>query len=265
LDPREGRLTVPVLLFAKNLRKAGTPHAFTTRHFGVSPPPYDSLNLGRGVDDDPQNVARNRAAVLDALGVDPARLVEATQVHGTTIEVVTAADAGRVIEGADGMATMEGHLAVAIHAADCVPVLLADPRHHAVAAVHAGWRGTGGGIAREVVRVLADQFGSRPQDLLVAIGPAIRACHYEVDEPVYVHYRASSWRDAVFTPNQRGRWQLDLQAANRYQLLDAGVPSAQIETIELCTFDRPDQFFSHRRDRKTGRMAGIIALERTAG
>jgi YfiH family protein len=260
LDPREGRLTNPVLLFAENLRKAGIPHAFTTRQGGISPPPYDSLNLGRGVDDDPQNVAHNRSAVLNALGLGPARDVEATQVHGTTIEVVIAADAGRVIEGADGMATSERHLTLAVHAADCVPVLLADPRHRAVAAVHAGWKGTGAGIAVEAVRVLADRFGTRPRDILVAIGPSIRGCHYEVDEPVYTHYRPWSWRDAVFTPNQRERWQLDLQAANRHQLLDAGVPPAQIETIELCTFDRPNQFFSYRRERKTGRMAGIIAV-----
>jgi len=186
--------------------------------------------------------------------------VEATQVHGTTIEVVIAADAGRVIEGADGMATSERHLTLAVHAADCVPLLLADPRHRAVAAVHAGWKGTAAGIAAEAVRVLVNRFESHPEDLLVAIGPSIRACHYEVDEPVYAHYRPWSWCDLVFTPNQRGRWQLDLQAANRHQLLDAGVPPAQIETIELCTFDRPNQFFSYRRERKTGRMAGIIAV-----
>jgi len=251
------------LLFADNLRQAGIPHAFTTRQGGVSPPPFDSLNLSRGVDDEPQNVARNRAAVLKTLGLDPARHVEATQVHGTRIEVVTAADAGRVINGADGMATNERHLALAIHAADCVPVLLADPRRCAVAAVHAGWKGTGAGIAVEVVQVLADRFESRPEDVLVAIGPSIRACHYEVDEPVYASYRSWPWRDAVFTPNQRGRWQLDLQAANRHQLLGAGVSPVHIETIELCTFDRPNQFFSHRRERQTGRMAGIIALGRT--
>lgn len=253
-------MSVPLLLYAEKLRRAGIPHAFTTRQGGVSAPPFDSLNLARGVDDEPENVTRNRTAVLNALGLDPTRYVEATQVHGTTIEVVIAADSGRVIEGADGMATNERHLTLAVHAADCVPLLLADPRHRAVAAVHAGWKGTAAGIAAEAVRVLVNRFESHPEDLLVAIGPSIRACHYEVDAPVYAHYRSWSWRDAVFTPNQRGRWQLDLQAANRYQLLDAGVPPAQIETTELCTFDRPNQFFSYRRERKTGRMAGIIAV-----
>jgi hypothetical protein len=248
-------------LFAENLRKAGIPHAFTTRQGGVSPPPYDSLNLGQGVDDHPQNVARNRAAVLDSLGLDPARHVEATQVHGTTIALVTAADAGRVIEGADGMATRQPGLALAIHSADCVPILLADPRHRVVAAVHAGWKGTAAGVASEAVRVLADRFESHPEDLLVAIGPSIRACHYEVDEPVYARYRTWSWRDAVFTPNHRARWQLDLQEANRHQLTEAGVLPAQIEALEFCTFDRPDLFYSYRREQKTGRMGAVIALQ----
>jgi YfiH family protein len=247
------------LLFADNLKRAGIPHAFTTRQGGVSPPPWDSLNLGRGVDDDPQNVARNRAVVLHALGLDPSRHVEATQVHGTTIAVVTAADAGRVIEGADGMATDESHLALAIHAADCVPILLADPHRRAVAAIHAGWKGTAAGIADETVRLFADRFELRPEDLFVAIGPSIRACHYEVDGPVFERYRSWPWRESVFFPNDRGRWQLDLQGANKYQLIDAGVPASQIEILDFCTYHRSDMFFSYRRDRLTGRMGAVIA------
>ncbi|MBI2973366.1 MAG: peptidoglycan editing factor PgeF [Armatimonadetes bacterium] len=248
------------LLFAENLRRAGIPHAFTTRRGGVSPPPFDSLNLGRGVHDDSANVARNRAAILRAIGIDPSRHVEASQVHGATVAVVTARDAAGVIEGADGMVTSAPGLALAIHAADCVPVLLADPRRRVVAAVHAGWRGSAAGIALEAVGVLADRFESRAEDLLVAIGPAIKACHYEVDEPVFDRYRDWPWRDELFAPNARGRWQLDLQAVNRRQLMDAGVPAAQIEVLEHCTFDRPDLFFSYRRDRETGRMGAIIAL-----
>lgn len=251
-------------LFAANLRSAGIPHAFTTRQGGVSGGPFASLNLGRGVDDDPAAVAHNRAAVLQALGLDPAGHVEASQVHGAVVAVVDGAGAGRVIEGADGMVTGDPQVVLTVHAADCVPLLLADPRQGVVAAVHAGWKGTAAGVVVEAVRVMADRFDGRPEDLLAAIGPSIGPCHYEVDEPVLVRFRVWPWRDEVFTPNDRGRWQLDLREANRRQLVDAGVPAAQIEVIDLCTYDHPDLFFSHRRDRITGRMAAVIAA-RTRG
>ncbi|HEU4792330.1 MAG TPA: laccase domain-containing protein, partial [Nitrolancea sp.] len=139
---RKSRVTRPRLLFADNLRAAGIPHAFTTRQGGSSTGPFASLNLGRGVNDDPERVATNRGAVLRALGLSPAQHVEADQVHGAVVAVVGAADAGGSIAGADGLATFDPGLALAIHAADCVPLLLADPKRHVVAALHAGWRGT---------------------------------------------------------------------------------------------------------------------------
>ncbi len=253
-------MSEPYLLFAENLRRAGFPHAFTTRRGGVSPPPFDSLNLGRGAHDDPRNVARNRAVVLHAIGLDAARHVEASQAHGSTVAVVTGDDAGGVVEGTDGLVTATPGLALAVHAADCVPVLLADPRRRVVSAVHAGWKGAAAGIALEAVRTLADRFESHPEDLLIAIGPSIGVCHYEVDGPVFERYRDWPWRDEVFARNARGRWQLDLQAVNRRQLEDAGVPAAQIDVLAYCTFDRPDLFFSYRRDRETGRMGSVIAL-----
>jgi purine-nucleoside/S-methyl-5'-thioadenosine phosphorylase / adenosine deaminase len=251
---------MPPLLHAENLRRAGIPHAFTTRQGGISRGPYASLNLGRGVDDDPAAVAHNRAAVLATLGFDHAGHVEAAQVHGAVVAVVSPSDAGTVIGGADGLATAEPGLVLAVHAADCVPLLIADPRRPAVAAVHAGWRGTAAGIAVEAVTVLADRFGSRPEDLLVALGPAIGPCHYEVDEPVIERLRLWPWWEEVTTSNARGRWQLDLRAANRRQLVDAGVLPERIETLDLCTYDHPEMFFSYRRDRITGRMAGLVAL-----
>lgn len=248
------------LLFSRRLRAAGFPHAFTTRRGGRSTGPYASLNLGRGVDDAPEAVRANRAAVLAALGLAPARHVEADQVHGAVVAVVDASDAGRSIPEADGLASADPGTVLAVHAADCVTLLLADPRSRAVAAIHAGWRGTAAGIAAEAVRVMAARFGSRPADLLAALGPGIGPCHYEVDEPVYDAFGRWSWRDAVLRPNGRGRWQLDLQAANRRQLAAAGVPEERIEVFALCTYHHPELFFSHRRERITGRMAAIIGV-----
>lgn len=232
-------MTGPPLLFAHHLRAAEAVHAFTTRHAG---------NGGE------------KAGVLEALGAADAAHVQAAQVHGGTVAVVGAGDAGRVIDGADGLATADRGVALIVRVADCVPLLLADPRRHAVAAVHAGWRGVAAGIAAEVVRVMAERFGCRHTDLRVAIGPCIGPCHYEVDEPVLARLRRWSWWEEVVTPNPRGRWQLDLREANRRQLTEHGVPLLQIETLDWCTFEHPELFYSYRRDGSTGQMAAVIAL-----
>lgn len=250
----------PRLLFAQNLLAAGIPHAFTTRQGGSSTGPYATLNLGRGVEDDPAVVQANRTAVLRALRLDPACHVEADQVHGAEVAVVDSHQAGRSMPLADGLATADAGMVLAIHAADCVPLLLADPEHGAVATVHAGWKGTAAGIAQAAVRVLRERYGSRLERLLAAIGPAIGPCHYEVDEPVIGRLRVWPWWRQVVEPNARGRWQLDLRAACRRQLIDAGLPPAQIEVLDLCTYHHPELFYSYRRDRITGRMAAIISI-----
>ena len=255
----------PRLLFSHHLRSCGIRHAFTTRMGGYSRGPYASLNLGRGVEDDPRAVARNRALVLATLGLEGAHEVEAAQVHGAVVAVVGQAEAGQLIEGADGLVTADPGTVLAMHAADCVPLLLADPKRRVVAAVHAGWRGTAAGVSLEAVTVMADRYECRPEDLRVAIGPCIGPCHYEVDEPVMARLRRWPWWEEVAAPNPRGRWQLDLRAANRRQLVDAGVPVQQIETLDWCTFEHPELFYSFRRDGATGRNDAIVALESSAG
>src|SRR5574337_18312 len=177
-------MTPPRLLFSHHLRAAGAVHAFTTRQGGEDDGKLRSFNLGRGVGDDPQVVAQNRLHVLAALGMADAMQVEASQVHGATVAVVGSGDAGHVISGADGLVTAERGLMLAVHSADCVPLLLAGPRRHVVGAIHAGWRGVATGIAAKAVTGMADRFGCRPTDLRVSIGPCIGPCHYEVDAPV---------------------------------------------------------------------------------
>lgn len=243
-----------------HLRALGVVHAFTTRTGGASTGPWAWLNLGRGSSDDPRTVAANRARVLEALGAGGWAHVETAQVHGDVVAVVGRADDGQVIPGADGLATAEPGVVLAVHAADCVPVLLADPRARVVAAVHAGWRGIAAGVAVQAVLVLADRFGSRPEDLRAALGPAILACHYEVDEPVVARLRRWPWWEDVLTPSRPGHWRMDLHGAVRRQLVDAGVPPAQVETLAWCTYEHPDLFYSYRRDGTTGRQAALIAL-----
>jgi YfiH family protein len=245
---------------ASPLEALGVPHVFTTRLGGVSAPPFDTLNLGRGVGDAPEAVAENRARAARALERDLEAHVEAAQVHGREVVVVSRAHRGQTLPGADGLITVDPAVMLAIHCADCVPILLSDFRRHVVAAVHTGWRGTAAGAVVAAVVAMTAVFGSDPGDITAAIGPSIGPCCYEVDAPVVERLRAWPWHTEVLAPSRRrGHWMLDLWEANRRQLVEAGVPTSAITTAGLCTAHHPALLFSHRRDGATGRMAALIA------
>jgi YfiH family protein len=149
--------------------------------------------------------------------------------------------------------------------ADCVPLLLADPRTGAAAAVHAGWRGCAAGIATATVQTLAAEFGVRAIDLVAAVGPSIGACCYEVGPELLDAFRQSGATDAQlsrwFTRTERGSLRLDLWAVNRDQLIDAGIPAAQIHLSNLCTLTHASIFDSYRaQGPNAGRMAALIRV-----
>jgi hypothetical protein len=247
------------LLVATALADRDIPHLFTTRAGGVSAPPFTSLNLGHGAGDAPEAVIENRARALGVLGRSLADHVEASQVHGREVAAVAAAQRGQVLPGADGLVSADPAVVLAVHCADCVPILLVDPRRRAVAAVHSGWRGLAAGAVQAAVTAMYGTFGSRPGDLLAAIGPSIGPCCYEIDAPVVSRLRDWTWHHDVLKPSGRqGHWMLDLWEANRRQLLDAGVPAPSIAVAALCTAHHPALFFSARRDGRTGRMAALI-------
>jgi len=248
-----------VLLRATPLAALGVAHVFTTRPGGTSAPPFESLNLGRGVGDAPEAVVENRARALAAMGREVADHVEAAQVHGREVALATRAQRGQIVPGADGLVTADPAVVLAIHCADCVPILLVDARRRVVAALHTGWRGTAAGMAAAAVATIVAACGVDPGDLVAAIGPSIGPCCYEVDAPVVERLRDWPWHREVLAPSGRpGHWMLDLWEANRRQLVDAGVPPASIATAGLCTAHHPALFFSHRRDGPTGRMAAMI-------
>jgi len=231
-------------------------HLFTTR----------AWPLGTAVDG-------NRAAawgdVAAALGADGAHLVRLHQVHGASFIARKRGDVARK-ELADGdiVVSDDPSLVLAIQTADCVPLLIADSRTGAVAAAHAGWRGLAAGVPRVAVGALADTFGSRPSDLIVAIGPSISAPKYEVDDVVRAAFAAAGHADAQlgrwFIAGERpAHWQFDGWASARDQLETAGVPSAQIHLSGLCTASHPDILPSYRRDGKAaGRIAAAIRARR---
>lgn len=227
-------------------------HGFTTRKGGVSAPPFDEANLGGGVGDDPARVSENWRRLEAAAGLGFARV---RQVHGA--RVVRARLPGPSPEEADAVVSLEPGTAACVSVADCVPVLLADPRSGAVAAVHAGWRGTLARAAAEGVRALVREAAADPASLLAAIGPSIGPCCYEVSPELAARFDAELG-PAVVRPGAAPR--LDLWAANAAVLVAAGVAPERIEPLRRCTSCEPGLFFSHRRDRgRTGRQVAYIA------
>jgi YfiH family protein len=238
---------------------------FTTRHEGVSRAPYNSLNLGANTFDSPHNVQGNRSLLARSFGTRVEKLVMVNQCHDTDILVIDEPNPEyahfQKIQ-CDGIVTNQHGVMIAVGVADCLPLLLLDPVKKVVAALHAGWKGTAGNMAAKGVETLTKIFGSNTGDILAALGPAIKSCCYEVDEPVKNAFSASGveWSSCA-TESENNKWKLDLSVANRVQLLAAGISGENIETAEQCVCCQHDWFFSYRRDAgETGRQAGFIML-----
>lgn len=231
----------------------GCTAAFTTRAGGVSDAPYASLNLARHVGDDDAAVATNRKTVATALGIDADATTWCEQVHGERVAVVTRHDAGATMPGADGLVTDLRATPVAVLAADCVPVLLADARTGVVAAVHAGRRGLVAGVVEVAVGTMLD-LGADRTGIVAAVGPAIGPCCYEVGDDVAAEVVAAL--PVTKATTRQGATALDLPAGVRSVLAREGVHA--VRTVGGCTAHQPGLFFSHRRDGTTGRHAGLV-------
>ena len=239
----------------ESLALQGLVHTVFTRLGGVSREPFDTLNVGRAVGDDEAAVAENHARIYAHLDLSAAQVTSPRQVHGNRVVVVSGAQAGALIPDSDGLVTATPGVALLLRFADCQPVLLYDPARHALALVHAGWRGVAQGIARRAVETMVQAFGSRPGDLLAGLGPAIGPCHYVVGDKVAaaMGYVLPDWSRAM-SPLGEDQWRLDLSEANAQQLAAEGVQ--QIEISNLCTACHRDEFYSHRADNGlTGRFA----------
>jgi hypothetical protein len=228
--------------------------AFSTRRGGLSAPPWDSLNLGLSVGDRRPSVLENRRRLLECLGLDSARLATAGQVHGASVRLVS--HPGHQPE-CDVLLTLTPGLALAVSTADCMGLLFAAPG--AVAAAHAGWRGTLAGCPAAALRALGAAAGVPAGAARVILGPCIRACCYEVGPDLARRFPAAAVRSSD------GLLYLDLPTAARLQLLDAGLPPEAFEDTGACTACEPAWYFSHRRDAgRTGRLWGLATL-RAAG
>ena len=261
---RESKEGVRALVCAP-LEQDGFANAFSTRGGGVSPYPEGSLNLA-GFDEDPaENIHENRRRFTSLLGTGW-KLAACWQVHGSDVRVVRgAADSESESERCDALATGAEGILLGVKTADCVPVLLADQRRGACAAVHAGWRGTLAEIVRRALDTMREEFGTEARDVRAAIGPAARACCYEVGAEVIEAFRSKfAYAETLFTHTREGHALADIQKANRKQMVEAGVAAERIHTLPLCTICRPDLFFSYRRDKKlhgrTGRLLSVVGM-----
>jgi polyphenol oxidase len=257
-------------------------HGFSTRRGGVSSLNGQSvLNLGFTGWDARENVLENRRRFQCSLSTSPFPLVCLRQVHSDVIQVLDSAPSEP--RRGDACITDRPGLLLAVQTADCVPILLVDPQKRAIAAVHAGWRGTLQRILAKTVGAMQMHFGSDPRSLLAAIGPCIGPCCYEVGTDVAAQFLsqfpdASSYFDEPRTGDEPNPLQwlnkmppghqpppkgvfLDLRKANRSQLLAAGLRRQNISTSGLCTACRPDLFFSYRKQGgETGRQMAAMAL-----
>jgi YfiH family protein len=239
----------------------GVVHAVFTRLGGVSQGPFATLNVGNSVGDDEAAVAENYARIYACMDLPADRVASPHQVHGNRVAVVTASEAGQVIPSTDGLVTDTPGVGLLLRFADCQPILLYDPTHHALGLIHAGWRGIALGIARRAVETMQDAFGSQPGELIVGLGPAIGPCCYTVGQNVAaaMGYALPNWR-RVMKPQDEDRWRFDLPAANAQQLTAVGI--GHIEQANLCTACHSHEFFSHRADNgQTGRFAVMAYLK----
>lgn len=251
----------PVYYQFESWKSAPIQHGVFTRLGGVSQAPWDSLNVGGTVGDDLDAVAKNHELMYAALGLDGTKVCSVWQVHSADTVIADAPLPDRKwLAKADGIVTDKMGLTLAMRFADCVPVLFYDPVQHVIGMAHAGWRGTVQGAAISTLYAMRDTYGSRPSDVLAAIGPSIGPEVYQVGPEVVKAVEAYfGTTDGLIRWAEDGSTYLDLWEANRLSLVKAGVE--KIEVAGICTAQNTHEFFSHRAEKgRTGRFGAVIAL-----
>ena len=249
------------------LTQAGFVNACSCRLHGESDIVEGTFNLALHVGDDVEKVLRNRKAFAEAVGVDAERFTTCQQVHGSKVILVTeelvgsgAVNFADTIADTDALITNLPDVPLMLFYADCVPVLFADLESGAIGLAHAGWRGTVANIGVKTLAAMGEAFGTKPQDVLVGIGPSIGACCYEVDD--FVRDQAQGYEE-FFASKGGGKYQLDLWGMNARQLVQVGVPAENIMISGVCTNDNVELFCSYRAEQgKTGRMGVCLCVRK---
>ena len=215
----------------------------TTRHGGCSMGNYGEFNINNYCGDDASRIAENRRSLAALLGIEDHHIVMPHQVHGVEVRRIDRPQQ-EVIEGVDAVMTDVPGLCVGVSTADCIPIIIYDPQHHAACAVHAGWRGTVQRIAQVAVEAMCKTYGSDPSQMKAVVGPGISLESFEVGEEVYQQFADADF-DMSKIARMYAKWHIDLPMCNRLQLEDAGITDVYMSGI--CTYTQHDDYFSARR------------------
>ena len=258
---------VPYIQF-KNLSATGiVKHGFSTRKGGVSTGIFSSMNLNFKRGDDPDAVMENYRRMAAALNMRVEDMVLSDQTHTTNVRVITEEDRGKGIlrpqdySDVDGMITNVPGIVLVTSYADCVPLYFVDPVRKAIGLSHSGWKGTVGHLGQKAVEKVHAVYGSKPKDIVAAIGPSICQSCYEVSDDVAEAFRANFTADEaadILLDKGNGKYQLDLWKANWYVLTDAGILPEHLSVTDLCTACHPDLLWSHRKT--NGQRGGLSAF-----
>lgn len=267
---REAETDTPFLEYPLLADTGVVRHGFSTRLGGVSEGCYSSLNLSFTRGDSEDAVRENYRRIAAAIGVKCENMVFSQQTHTINVRVVTEQERGmgftRPVEytDVDGLVTNVPDICLVTFYADCVPLYFVDPVKRVIGLSHSGWRGTVGKIGKETVRMMRQQFGSNPADILAAIGPSICMDCYEVSEDVILKFRENFagvyWKD-LFYKKENGKYQLDLWKANEIVFTEAGILPEHMAVTNVCTHCNSNLLYSHRAmGDKRGNLAAFLAL-----
>ena len=261
---------VPLLRFPVLEETGVVEHCFTTRLGGVSEGIYTSMNLSFTRGDKEEAVQENYGRIAQCMGASKDAFVCSDQTHTTNIKKVTKEDAGcgvtrpKTYQDVDGLITNVPGLVLSTFFADCVPLYFVDPVHRAIGMSHSGWRGTVGRMGRATILAMGQEYGTKPEDLICAIGPSICKDCYEVSEDVAEAFAAEfkGQEEKILEAKGNGKYQLDLWKANEIVLLEAGVKKSHLAVTNLCTCCNPELLFSHRASHgKRGNLGAFLRLK----
>lgn len=245
-------------------------HGFSTRAGGVSEGCLSSMNLGHGRNDAEENVIRNHEIIAEAIGFDAHNIVASRQTHTTNVRVVSKEDCGKGVykerdyDDVDGMITNEKNIVLATYFADCVPLYIVDTKNKAIGLSHSGWRGTVGKIGRVTLEKMNEQYGTKPKDTVVCIGPSICQNCYEISLDVAEEFMKAfpNHKEEILKDKGNDKFLLDLWECNRIIFEEAGVLAENINLPDLCTCCNSEFLFSHRATNgKRGNLAAFLSLK----
>lgn len=268
IEAAQGKAGIATLV-CEPLERGGFVNAFSTRLGGVSPLPSNALSLAYFKGDEKENVVENRRRFLKAIGAEKARIATARQTHSTDRVVIeTTEQAHGHQPECDAMITRIPGVLLGVQTADCLPVLIGDPKTGVAAAIHAGWRGTAGRITERTIADLMLNHGVNTRDCIAALGPTACADCYEVGNEVIERYKKEFgyWRNVLGNFSENGKAYLDIRAANIQQLLFCGFIEDHIHVAEYCTMQQNELFFSYRREGRgqsasVGRLLSVIGRQ----